>query len=466
MRLTLALLIVALWPGCLPAADLSAQLRSLINAAPDGSRASIAVIDCATGKWVFQAEAERPQRIASVAKLLVSSAALLELGPDYQFTTTLVSLGPIVAGAAPGLGVIGGGSPCLDEHFSDKQPDRIFVAWATQLTHAGVQRIDGDLVVDNRLFAGPIRPSTYPDDHTNAQRWYSAPASAFAFNDNCIEVRVVPGVSGQAARVETRPRSNRIAINNRTTTVTSKPSPGLIVTRAHHANSLTVSGRYRKTSSWFPLAIHEDPDLLAGDHLAALLKDAGIPLSGTVRLGAMNPAAGPVLVTQHDPLLPALQILNQRSQNFYGEQILRVIGAHRTGSGSIAAGTEAVLGVLRADLGLALDSVTLLDGSGLSYNNRASAGDICRLLAAMDQGPHAEIFSGTLKDKWSGKVRARVKTGSLNVARCLAGYIPGQNSTNYAFAILLNKHSAKSIYWANTLRDKSFQAMAKALGGP
>ena len=187
-------------------------------------------------------------------------------------------------------------------------------------------------------------------------------------------------------------------------------------------------------------------------------------IAGKVHLGAV--AEGEVLVDHQDPLLPALDILNQRSQNFYGEQILRVVGATVSGEGSISAGAQATLSVVRDHLGLEMASVTLLDGSGLSYGNMASAADICRLLQALDRHPHGDRFRQTLKEKKHGLVTARVKTGTLNIARCLAGYIPGPNGENYAFAILLNRADANSIGWANQLRDKAFGDMCEILGKP
>ena len=187
-------------------------------------------------------------------------------------------------------------------------------------------------------------------------------------------------------------------------------------------------------------------------------------IAGKVHLGAV--AEGEVLVDHQDPLLPALDILNQRSQNFYGEQILRVVGATVSGEGSISAGAQATLSVVRDHLGLEMASVTLLGGSGLSYGNMASAADICRLLQALDRHPHGDRFRQTLKEKKHGLVTARVKTGTLNIARCLAGYIPGPNGENYAFAILLNRADANSIGWANQLRDKAFGDMCEILGKP
>jgi D-alanyl-D-alanine carboxypeptidase/D-alanyl-D-alanine-endopeptidase (penicillin-binding protein 4) len=258
----------------------------------------------------------------------------------------------------------------------------------------------------------------------------------------------------------------RITVRNKTRSVAQGGSKGIGVSRDHHANTVTVSGSYSATTSWFPLAIHDQPDLLAADHLAAALRSRGIILEGQVRTGRVDPAAGVSLVRHQDPLLPALAILNQRSQNFYGEQLIRVLGAHVSGSGSIAAGTAAVEEILGRHLGLDMQQLTLLDGSGLSYDNQASAAVVCRLLAALHRHPQGGTYRETLKDQWHGHTLAKVKTGSLAVARCLAGYIRGPDGRYYAFAILLNRGDASSIGWANHLRDKSFQAMCAALGKP
>ena len=118
-------------------------------------------------------------------------------------------------GHIPDLVIIGGGSPSLDEHHSDGQPDNIFKQWVKHLQARGIQRINGPVWIDHHYFSGPIRPPSYPGGAKNEQAWYSAPASAFAWNNNCIEIRAVPTTPGQPTRIETRPASSRIPITNR-----------------------------------------------------------------------------------------------------------------------------------------------------------------------------------------------------------------------------------------------------------
>jgi D-alanyl-D-alanine carboxypeptidase/D-alanyl-D-alanine-endopeptidase (penicillin-binding protein 4) len=388
---------------------------------------------------------------------------LLQLGLDYQFSTRLVALGEAKEGVLPGVGVIGGGSPCLDEHFAaGGDPEHFFSAWVAELRQRGVTRIDGDVVIDNRLFSGPIRPDTYPQDADNQQKWFSAPASAFAYNDNCIEVRLVPTSLGKPALCEMRPRSPRIALVNQSRSgALSRP----LFSREAQSNGITAAGTCGRTpSAWFPLAMHEDPDLLAGDQLKATLIESGIPVSGVVRVGAVDAAAGELIADLRQDLLPAVTLMNQHSQNFYGEQLLRLVAVARGQEGSLEAGRSAVLAALKEHLSDEISSgITLLDGCGLSYGNQASAATMARLLDAVQGSPLREVLPATLKERAGGGMHGRVKTGTLAIACCLVGYLEAPGKDRYAFAILLNKGETANIDWAPRIRDELYEAMAESL---
>lgn len=443
-------------------AGLDDRVRVALAQVPAGGEAAVAVWDCRTRTWSVVAGDPGPLRLASTTKLLTAAAALQALGPDFRFITRIHALGPVSGGAIPGLGVIGGGDPTIDEHFWDGDPERCLRQWAERIRAAGITRIAGDLVIDNRLFRGPIRPPTYPDGGGNLTRWFSAPASAFAYNDNCIDVRAVPTTAGQPCRIEVRPRSPRIRIDNRTRTASGAGDATVLVNRDEDANAITVSGAFARATAWNPVAIHEDPDLLAGDAFAAALADAGIRLDGQVRLGAVDARSGPMLVEHRSELVPALRLMNQRSQNFYGEQILRLVGHVRLREGSVAAGARAVRELCAPLMGDDAASLAVLDGSGLSYGNLGSARALCRLLAALDAGPHAALFSGTLRERPHAGVAGRVKTGTLATASCLAGYVDGRGG-RLAFAILLGKGQAATWAWGPGLRDRLFEVIAEAV---
>jgi len=454
-------LVLVLVACALAGADLAGRVGAALGQVPRGGEAAVAVWDCRARGWAAVAGDPGPLRLASTTKLLVAAAALRDLGRDFRFITRIHALGPIAGGAIPGLGVVGGGDPTLDEHFWNGDPETCLRQWAARIRAAGVTRIDGDLVIDNRLFAGPIRPATYPRDGGNLIKWYSAPASAFAFNDNCIDVRAVPTAPGRACRVETRPRSPRIAVDNRTATAAGGGDARFQVDRAPDANALIVSGSYAAATAWFPVAINHDPDLLAGDAFAAALQDAGIVLAGQVRLGAVDPRKGPLLVEHRSDLVPAVTLMNQHSQNFYAEQILRLVAVRRGQPGSIAAGSAAVMASVGPLMGDDAASVRIIDGSGLSYGNVGSARALCRLVAAVDASDLGPLFAASLKDKPYAGLVGKVKTGTLATAACLAGLVEGR-SGRYAFAILLGRGEAGSWDWGPRLRDRLFEIVAEA----
>ena len=456
----LAVACLLLGAGAARGADVAARLDGLLAGVPSGGEAGVVLLDTSDHQVLYSFAADTPRTLASTTKLLIACAALLELGPAYEFHTRVLALGPLSAGTIPGLGVIGGGSPCLDGHFAEQDPERFFRAWAEELKRQGVTRVAGDLVIDNRLFSGPIRPATYPQDAENQQRWYSAPASAFAWNDNCIEVRVLPGAAGAPPTVETRPRSPRIQVRNE-----ARSQPGkddVAISRDLASNTVIVRGLCGRATAWFPLAIQTDPDLLVGDHLKAVLVANGVAVDGAVRLGAVGAEALP-LIDLRQGLVPAVTLMNQHSQNFFGEQLLRLVAVARGQPGSVDAGRHEVLAALAAHAGPGCADATLLDGSGLSYGNRASPATMTRLLDAMQQTPLAQVFADSLKDRAVGGVRAHVKTGTLAVACCLVGYLdtPGHR---LAFAILFGKGEAAGFGWAPKLRDKVLAVMAEAGG--
>jgi D-alanyl-D-alanine carboxypeptidase/D-alanyl-D-alanine-endopeptidase (penicillin-binding protein 4) len=460
----LVAVVLLLLPMHLHGASVSESLKPLLTSVPAGGSVAVLAIDLNQGAILYEHNPDTALRLASLTKLLVSAAALWDLGSAYTFHTRLIALGPAANGSIPGLGIIGGGDPCLDEHFYDSKPDNVFITWAKELKAAGITRIDGDLVIDARLFAGPAKPATYPQDDDNQQRWYSAPASAFAWNDNCIEVRAVPTAAGKPCTIQVRPRSKRIAVTNLTKTAAGKGDSRFQVKRDADSNTITVSGSYSKATDWFPLSIHADPDLLAGDHLKAVFAEQSLPISGAVRLGEV-PATGDSLIDLSHDLIPAVTLMNQRSQNFYGEQLLRLLGAHRFQDGSIDAGRRALQAVLSQHLD-AGHAITVLDGCGLSYDNRCSARTIAHLLRKLHDSPLRDVFHQSLKEQAYGAVKGRVKTGSLAVASNLAGYFERPNNGGrVAFVILVNKGTAPSFGWASGLRDRLARALAQVLAG-
>src|SRR5581483_3382298 len=111
---------------------------------------------------------------ASTEKLFTTSAALLRLGPDTRFVTVVQRSGPVVGDVLQGdLVVLAKGDPSLTGPGLDDL--------ATQVVQAGIRRVTGSIVVNDRHFD---RRTTQPGWKAGFLPDESGPLSAFAVDGN------------------------------------------------------------------------------------------------------------------------------------------------------------------------------------------------------------------------------------------------------------------------------------------
>lgn len=205
-------------------------------------------------------------------------------------------------------------------------------------------------------------------------------------------------------------------------------------------------------SSWCPplggLAVNEnegvqgDPGVAAAARLTTLLQTNGVVVEG--RPGTAGHAAqGRVLCTiVSAPLRQILAAMNEESDNFLAEMLLRSLGWKREGVGTSDAGTRAVLSHL-AKAGIECGRASILDGSGLSEQDRLSPRLLAHLLLR-DSHTLPGLLpvagrSGTLATRMVGTVAegvVRAKSGSLHNACCLSGYVMDGDRPVAVFSIL------------------------------
>ena len=90
---------------------------------------------------------------ASAVKLFTTAAALLYLGPNYKYETTLYASGEISENKITGnLIVKGSGDPTISNRFENGKSDVILNKWAVDLKNLGIETIDGNLIGDATEF--------------------------------------------------------------------------------------------------------------------------------------------------------------------------------------------------------------------------------------------------------------------------------------------------------------------------
>lgn len=453
------------------------------------------MIQLSTGKTLYHRNEDQLFLPASNMKLFTSALALLRLGPDYRFTTQLRLEAPGDFARGGDLVLAGAGDPSMSgrvfpyDKGSGLGPGlRAIEELVDQAVKAGLTRVDGDVVGDDRLYPwAPYAPNWTQDD---ALREFGAPVSALTLNENTITLLIRPGAhAGDIAELELDPAIEYYAIDNRLVTVRGRAGnpragnqsraanqemePRLRISRLPGSRQIEIWGSIPAGSETIRETLTiDDPALYAAYALYDALTRRGIAITGrpVARHRAVfedqEQVSGTNLASRTSPpLLQLLQTMDKVSQNLFAELILRETGRFMRHAGTREAGLEE-LNALIAEMGGGKDDARFDDGSGLSRNALVTPRLFTRLLAHMNGSKYRDEWlsllpiggeDGTLRRRFidskgdskaaKGSVPAdptgiRAKTGSLARALTLSGYAESKTQGQLAFSILVNDFAA------------------------
>ena len=432
-----------------------AAVEQLIDRASE--RASevvgVEVVDFDTGEELFGHKAATPLTPASVEKVVTSASALEILGPSAVATTDFFVKGRKGASVQT-LYVKGGGDPSLT----------IESAWlaARRIRASGIDTI-GDIVLDATAFV--------EERNRVGGRAYETGASPLSFNFNSVGFQVCPGSSpGQKASVQIDPWEAHFSLEKE---VQTKRGSGLSIgiTASKRENKYQISGtigddaecvtRYRSV---------EDPPDYFGRVFKELLTSVGVKVQGTVREGEVSGSANLLFSHESKAVRNLLEDLNHFSNNFIGEQLLYLFGKEGDRY-SRERGLQRIRSFLKK-VGVPEGEYTVLDGSGLSHENKLSPRAVVQVFRYAAHNPLSGIEflnslsvgaeSGTLKERDFGDgVVVRGKTGTLNGVSSLAGVVRAKSGRRIAFAIIENSLSSKDK--GVTLEDKIVHTLYSVL---
>lgn len=404
---------------------------------------------------------ENPGRLftpGSVQKLVVSTAALHHLGPDYRVVTRLVTAGarrgPVVAG---NLVVLAAGDPTWSARFFPDHPRLPLTDLARQLIASGVRQIDGDLVVETGRFPGrPFPPSRALSEF--AYGW-AAPTSALAVDDNQLRVEMGPGARvgepGVLRLLSGNAEGQALVLENHLRTVgRERHGEGTVDFLPVWENGLLVArGEYPVSEPSYQMElVTPRPALAAGLALRAVLEDHGVKITGEVRvlLEGGTPAGRRELARfAGPPLAQWLPAILEDSSNWHAEMLLRVLAAEVQGEGRDTTGLEIESLFLRQVVGLPADSFELDDASGISPYNLLSPEAVVALLHWAWRQPWRSTFLDVLASPGEGTLRVwgklpplAAKSGTVRHSLALAGYLdPQATAEPVIFALFLNHRS-------------------------
>ena len=494
-----------------PAAPAGSRLQRRIRAILEAKEArqalwGLEVVSVRTGRRLVAFNPDKLFTPASTAKLFTVAAALLRLGPDFTYQTTVETAAPLDNdGRLPGdLVLVGRGDPNLSGRILPYQgrtersesPAKVFEELAEQVAQKGVRVVEGDLVVDDTYFV--FQPYGQGWSMDDLQWWYGAPVSALAFNDNVVFIHIQPGNSvGQPAQVRLEPEQSRYAVENRVVTVPrQREAPGgatrtlerrFTIDRQPGSAVVRLWGEIPEGSAESGEALAmDDPPRAAGEALLQELTRRGVEVKGKVQVRRQYPAeaanlreapapipsAAPTVLASRQslPLAESLKVILKVSHNLHAEMLLRTLGRQRRNVGSVQAGLEEV-GEFLKEIGLEEGNVALRDGSGLSRQSLVTPSAMVALLRYLYNSPQRGLWmdllpmagtDGSLTERLRGRTttgRVQAKTGTLTGVAALAGYAPNRRNELFAFALFVNHHTLPNAE-AGALLDRIVEEIA------
>ncbi|HEY2127714.1 MAG TPA: D-alanyl-D-alanine carboxypeptidase/D-alanyl-D-alanine-endopeptidase [Streptosporangiaceae bacterium] len=402
---------------------LAAALSQVMSSAKLGHQVGAVVTDPVSGRVLYANGAATMLQPASTAKLVTAVAALDVLGPDARFTTR------VTAGPAPGsIVLVGGGDPTLAagpppaSDYPRPATLKALAAATARALHAR-GRDSVRLGYDTSLFTGPALAPGWPAAYVSTGNVTGITA---------LEVdqgRLTPSGAPQDADdpVNFRPRST-------------------------------------------------DPAGQAAAAFRGFLAADGIHVLGQVSQQTAARRARTLAAVSSPPLSAMVGWMLRESNNVIAEDLARQVALHRGQPASFSGAAAAVTGVL-GSLGLRR-GIHMVDGSGLSPQDRIAPGLLARLVGLAASRSHPQLraaitglpvagFLGTLAPGQSvfgslggsGLGVVRAKTGNLSTVATLAGLVYDSSGRVLGFAFMTNGVPAARLNQA----AKGIGAMASAL---
>jgi D-alanyl-D-alanine carboxypeptidase/D-alanyl-D-alanine-endopeptidase (penicillin-binding protein 4) len=431
-----------------------------------GGHLGVAILDVQTGDLLAAQNDRRPLNPASNAKLFTAAAALAQLHGNYRFDTGLY--GEVKGTSATKLVLRGQGDPSLET--------RDLWDLVQGLKEQGVRRVEGDILVDQHFFDETYVPPAF-EQQPNEWASFRAPVSALALNGNTVTMTVRPTAADSPASVTFDPPGFVDVDGVVKTSAEGHPENVRLELAANGYRLVahvagTIPERERAMS--FVRRV-DNPTLLAGYALRALLVASGVTVAGDVKPGGEQ-VKTPLALHRSRPLSSILYELGKWSDNFYAEMVLKTLGAEQKGRpGKSAEGADLVARYLR-DIGALEDGTVIKNGSGLYDADRVTALSTVKLLRAAYRDPAigseymAQLaiggVDGTLHKRFRelrDKRVVRAKTGTLEATVALSGYVlapPGRSPI--AFSIIVNDVAGK-VSGARAAVDTCTEAIARHL---
>ena len=403
-------------------ADELAEKINTVVSAPEYKHArwGILIIDAETGKSLYERNPDMLFAPASVTKLYTCAAALVAFGPDYTFETPVYRRGEIVEGrlrgdlilVAKGDFTLGGrtdatgkmafkdqdhiyaGPTALKTELTDTDPLSGLKSLAKQIKDSGIRQIDGDVLIDDRLFARSRGSGSGPDVIT-----------PIVVNDNLVDVIVTPGMKvGDAATVQMQPLTKYMQIDVQVETVADEAATRINVEHVGPERFVVRGKISLKARPQVRICPVDEPAGFARAVFIDVLQHEGVMVHAASGLQRVPTVELPeqaayakltrVAAYKSPPLSEALKVTLKVSHNLYASMMPLLLAANHD-KRTLPDGLQ-LEGEVLAKLGVDVKEIALESGAGGGIADRVSPRVTVQLLQQMAKRPDWPVFKAAL----------------------------------------------------------------------
>lgn len=442
------------------------ELSNIINNNRSGADVAVYVKSMHYGDALYSRNVTLPMTPASTMKVLTAEAALIFLGPDYRFSTQLLTDAKEVKnGVLQGnLYVVLSGDPTLTYYD--------LADLLEALKNQQIQAISGNVYIDNTAYDQRFYGPGWNGKDKNY--CYGAPISASIINHNCLSFSVSPSkVSGGAAKVSTSAKYFYPTIRNSVITKSYRTNACSLKLSTERNSTISIDGCMGKGRySWGISYVVTDIPEYNRALFKNVLNQLGVQVYGSVTFGSAPYNLSLVNTHSSQPLRLLIKDMLKKSDNVIAGALFKKIGQlYSRRPGSWENGSVAVSQILTKRAGVNISGMRILDGSGLSPDNLTTPQQLMQVLEyAYRASTIREDFitalpiagvDGTLKRRMGNIARKiRAKTGTISGVVSLAGYATSADKETLGFVIMIN--GSKGLSWRyRAMEDKIATALTR-----
>lgn len=406
--------------------------------------------------------ADKSLNPASVMKLVTTTAALDLLTPNYRWKTEIYRDGELTNGVLNGNLMI---KSYGDPSFKAQEFWRLLMS----LQQAGVQQINGDLIVDKSYFAKNVgNRKTFDDEAFDKEKWraYNAEPSAFLVNGRNTSFKFL--VVDNKVTINQEFELPEIQIINNVKLAQGgcgewRSNFGYTVKSQANKAVVTFNGKFSADCGerYLELSVLDD-EQYAFATFKKLWLELGGKFNGKLKVQELPTGAVKVLEQVSDPLGYVIRDINKWSNNLMARQLLLTIAAEKQGAPATEAKGAQALKDWLLSKNIQANELVIENGSGLSRIERISAAHLGQMLVSAYQSPiMPELMAslpilaqdGTIKKRLNDSAaqgRAHLKTGSIDGVSAIAGYVLDAKNRRHVLVMLVNDKKAAA---AKTAQD-------------